>query len=95
MRRWSLALIVTGSLLVCPAALAQDTTTTGIDPVWVPPPPGSGVVPTSPMPRSADAPIGYFAYFNDGTSDCGYSALADCEQTVSGVGGWCDVQQQR
>jgi hypothetical protein len=93
MNCWSLALVVAGSLLICPADLAQENAT-GVDPAWVPPPPGSGVLPAPPMPRAADAPIQYCAYFSDGTSDCGYSALADCEQTVRGVGGWCDVRPQ-
>ena len=94
MSRWPLALVVAGSLLICPPALAQENAT-GVDPAWVPPPPGSDALPTPSMPRAADAPIQYCAYFTDGTSDCGYSALADCEQTVRGVGGWCDVQQPR
>ena len=31
----------------------------------------------------------YCAMYNDGTQDCGIPSLDSCEQSVSGVGGYC------
>ena len=94
--RSSVATLCAAALLVCLAnpAAAQGSSAEGVDPVWVPPPPGSTLQPLPATPPPERAPIQYCAYFSDGTSDCGYPALADCEQTVRGVGGWCDVRPQ-
>jgi len=54
----------------------------------VPPPPGLSLTPSGPMAPS----LMYCANFNNGTQTCGIPSLAECEDTVRGVGGMCQLQ---
>lgn len=54
----------------------------------VPPPPGLSLTPSGPV----TPPQTYCAQFESGTQTCGIPSLRECEQTVSGVGGWCTNQ---
>ena len=44
------------------------------------------------FPASADAQT-YCANFNDGTQSCGIPTLESCQQSISGVGGYCGPDQ--
>lgn len=54
----------------------------------VPPPPGLSLTPSGPF----TPPQMYCANFNNGTQTCGIGSLAECEDTVRGVGGICQAQ---
>jgi hypothetical protein len=36
----------------------------------------------------------YCAYYNNGTQSCGIPTLESCDQSLSGVGGYCGPDQQ-
>jgi hypothetical protein len=43
------------------------------------------------LPPPPQAPTQYCAEYYDGSSNCGIPSLQECEQTISGVGGQCNV----
>ena len=52
---------------------------------------GLAMLPLLPAPAAAQT---YCASYDDGTQQCGFQTLQECQASISGVGGNCEAGQQ-